>query len=168
MEKPTLICMVGISGSGKSTKARELAETENCKIISSDEIRKQYCNGIWDQSRNYVVFKIFYSKIKYALQNGENVIADATFLTKKDRHFLLNEVRDISCNAKAYVMNKPFDQCVADNFSRDFSVPVSTLVKQKKKLSIPTVEEGFVSVTIDNCMEQKKSLENTDEEIDFC
>lgn len=170
MEKPTLICMVGLSGSGKSTKAKELAETENYKIVSTDEIRKQYCRGIWDQSKNHTVFQIFYSKIKYALQNGENVIADATFLTKKERCFILKVVQDIPCVTKAYVMNKPFDQCIADNFDRDFSVPVSAMVKQKKKFTIPTVEEGFSSVIIENCYKEKgKETENTnEEEIDFC
>ena len=40
LEKPYLIMMVGLSGSGKTKKAYELAKQYNAKVLSSDEFRK--------------------------------------------------------------------------------------------------------------------------------
>lgn len=39
MNKPKLMVMIGLSASGKSTIAKEFADKENYKIVSSDEIR---------------------------------------------------------------------------------------------------------------------------------
>ncbi len=152
MNKPTLICMVGLSGSGKSTKAKEFAKEYGYKIVSSDQIREQYCGDMSNQSRNNIVFQIFYSKIKYALQNGENVIADATFLTKKDRQTLFDNLKSVSCYKEAYVMNKSFGKCIIDNESRLKNVvPYYIMQKQNQKFVMPTLEEGFEKITVDYC-----------------
>ena len=58
---PKLYIMVGLSASGKSTIAKQIAEKENCIIISSDAIRGEICDGgVADQSKNDEVFKIFH------------------------------------------------------------------------------------------------------------
>lgn len=169
MTEPTLICMVGLSGSGKSTKAKELAKEYGCKIVSSDQIREQYCGDMSNQSRNNIVFQIFYSKVKYALQNGDNVIADATFLSKKDRQILLNNLKGVSCYKEAYVMNKPFGKCIIDNESRLKNVvPYYILQKQNQKFVMPTLEEGFDKISIDYCNgERSEYFSENDQEIDI-
>lgn len=168
MNKPTLICMVGLSGSGKSTKAKEFAKEYGYKIVSSDQIREQYCGDMSNQSRNNIVFQIFYSKIKYALQNGENVIADATFLTKKDRQILFDNLKGITYYKEAYVMNKPFGKCIIDNESRLKNVvPHYIMQKQNQKFVMPTLEEGFDKITIDYCNgERSEYFAEYDQEID--
>lgn len=40
MNRPKLIVMCGLSGSGKSNTAKELAEKYDAEIISSDSIRE--------------------------------------------------------------------------------------------------------------------------------
>ena len=56
----SLIVMVGIQGSGKSTKAKELSVLYNAVILSSDEIRKT--NPSWDNNK---VFEYLYKERDY-------------------------------------------------------------------------------------------------------
>lgn len=45
MSRPKLYVMVGLSASGKSTIAKEIAKEQNCVIVSSDCIRDEICDG---------------------------------------------------------------------------------------------------------------------------
>ena len=127
--KPKLYCMVGLSASGKSTIAKEIAEKEDCIIVSSDDIRGEICEGgVSDQSKNEEVFKIFYQRIRNCLRIGKNVIADATNITMKARRSLLENVKEISCYKIAYIVPKPIEQCVQDNLDREHSVPQKVIL----------------------------------------
>ena len=44
--------MVGLQGSGKSTKAKEIAKSLDAVVLSSDEIRKT--NPSWDNNKVFV------------------------------------------------------------------------------------------------------------------
>lgn len=48
--------MIGLPASGKSTIAKEIAESEDAVIVSSDEIRKEF-GDVNDQSQNARVFE---------------------------------------------------------------------------------------------------------------
>ena len=53
MNKPTLYIMCGLSGSGKSTIATQIAnENPNTVIVSSDEIREELTGNYEDQEHN--------------------------------------------------------------------------------------------------------------------
>ena len=68
--------MVGIQGSGKSTFSKSLSKKLNCKIISSDEVRKM--NPNLDEKK---VFPEVYRLCAGELKNGNDVIFDATNIT---------------------------------------------------------------------------------------
>lgn len=52
MNKPTLWVMVGLSGSGKSSVAKEIAENNpNTIIVSLDNIREELTGKVEDQSK---------------------------------------------------------------------------------------------------------------------
>lgn len=116
MNKPKLYVMVGLSGSGKSTIAKEIAETEeNTIIVSSDAIREELTGKVEDQSKNEEVFKIFHKRIREELENKHNVVADATNITMKSRRAILSNVRSLDVHRVAYFVPKPFEQCKVDN-----------------------------------------------------
>lgn len=48
--KPKLFIMCGLSGSGKSTIAKDLAIKHNAEIVSSDAIREELFGSCQDQS----------------------------------------------------------------------------------------------------------------------
>lgn len=147
--RPTLIILIGLSASGKSTKAKELAIEHNAIIVSSDAIRGEFGEVI-DQSKNSEVFKIFHKRIKDGLSNRYNVIADATNITIKSRRQIFETVRNIDCNIIGYVMTKPVDKCIEDNIYREYPVPHHVIMKQMMNYQIPFYEEGFDRIIIDD------------------
>ena len=95
MSRPELIVMCGLSASGKSSIAKELAVKHDAYIVSSDAIREEICGSVADQSKNEEVFKIFHRRIREYLSKGQNVIADATNITMKSRRAIIENVRKL-------------------------------------------------------------------------
>lgn len=144
MYKPKLYLMVGLSGSGKSTIAKQLTDVEkNTIIVSSDAIREELTGKVEDQSKNEEVFKIFHKRIREGLENKYNVIADATNITIKSRRAILLNVRGLDVHKIAYVIPKPYEQCKKDNLHREHPVPEEVLERQIRKFQIPFEQEGF-------------------------
>lgn len=144
MNKPTLWVMVGLSGSGKSSVAKEIAENNpNTVIVSLNNIREESTGKVEDQSKNEEVFKVFHKRIHEALENNTNVIADATNITMRSRRAIIENVNGIECRKIAYLIPKPFDQCKIGNLNRQHPVPNEVLDKQLRKFQIPFMEEGF-------------------------
>lgn len=80
-----LIVMVGLPGSGKSYKAKELSDLYNAQIFSSDLYRKMMYGDEKDQTHNEEVFKKLYSELNIWLAVDRNCILDATNVTLKAR-----------------------------------------------------------------------------------
>jgi len=159
MNKPTLWVMCGLSGSGKSTIAKQLAqEHENTVIVSSNSVRKELTGDYENQDHNEEVFKIFHKRIREALENNINVIADATNITMKSRRAILENVKGIDCHKVAYLIPKPFEQCKADNLNRPHPVPEEVLDKQLRKFQIVFYEEGWDLIKRCNFDEGNKKI----------
>lgn len=137
--------MVGLSGSGKSSIAKEFQSTADLKtvIISSDSIREEICGNIADQSRNNEVFDIFHKRIRENLEVGNSVIADATNLTIKSRRKILELTKGLEVKKICYLTTKPIENCLVDNKNREHPVPDEKIHKQMRKFQVPFYEEGF-------------------------
>lgn len=55
--------MIGLPASGKSTIAKEISESEDAVIVSSDEIRREM-GDVNDQSKNTEVFEEVEKRLK--------------------------------------------------------------------------------------------------------
>ena len=143
-----LIVMCGLPGSGKTSYAEQLALEGNYVIHSSDKIREEL-GDINDQNKNAEVFKILHQRIKNDLQNGKNVIYDATNLSRKKRvSFIRRELKGISCYKICVLMATPWECCLAQNFARERHVPEEAMNKMYKRFQMPCVQEGFNKVII--------------------
>lgn len=141
---PDLVVMCGLSGSGKSSYAKRLSDTYGHVVVSSDEIRAEICpGGINDQSMNGKVFQIFYDRVKENLKASKNVVADATFITIKERRKLLEAIKGIDCNRTIMIMITQFIKCLKNDFSRERKIPGMVIFKQRNKFQIPFYEEGW-------------------------
>lgn len=148
LEKPYLIMMVGLSGSGKTKKAYELAKQYNAKVLSSDEFRKNICGDTKDQTQNNKVFKLLHEKIFEHLKNQESVIYDATNISLKYRTLFFKSMKEhniafcdiITC---AYVMTSSVQNCQKQDYLRDDIIENNIIKKQLYKFEIPFFEEGF-------------------------
>lgn len=149
MNKPIIWFMVGLSASGKSTIAKDIARDNSCEIVSSDSIRGEICEGgVIDQSKNAEVFKIFHNRIREYLNGGKNVIADATNINMKARRSLLENIKKINCHKIAYIVPKPIEKCIEDNIYKEHPVPHHVIQKQMMNFQIPFTEEGFNEIQI--------------------
>lgn len=126
-----LIVMCGISGSGKSTKAKELASRFNAIIVSTDEIRQRVFKDVNDQKHNREVFQIAYDEINDLIKYANNVIFDAT-------NIKYSSIRELEKNIKhwndiyrmLYIMDTPIDKAIEQNNKRDRIVPTEVIIKQ--------------------------------------
>lgn len=144
MNKPTLWVVVGLSGSGKSSVAKEIAENNsNTIIVSLDNICEELTGKVEDQSKNEEVSKVFHKRIRETLENNTNVVADATNITMRSRRAIIENVKSIECHKIVYLIPKPFRQCKIDNLNRQHPVPEEVLNGQLRKFQIPFMEEGF-------------------------
>lgn len=127
----TLIIMCGISGSGKSTKAKELKEEYNAVIISTDDIRKDIFKDIHDQEHNKEVFRIAYDEINMFIELSHNVIFDATNIKYSSIKNLKKGIKHWNdINKILYVMDTPIDKAIKQNNARDKVIPTEVIIRQ--------------------------------------
>lgn len=144
MNKPTLWVMVGLSGSGKSSVAKEIAENNpNTIIVSLDNIGEELTGDYGNQENNEEVCKVFRKRIREALENNMNVIADEKNITMRSRRAIIENIKGIECRKIVYLIPKPFEQCKIDNLNRQHPVPKEVLDKQIRKFQIVFYEEGW-------------------------
>lgn len=156
--RPKLIMMVGLAGAGKSAIAQQIANNIDAEIISSDEIRKEFCKDVNDQSKNGFVFNEMYKRAKQLLKNNKNVILDSTNLKACNRKAALEWFKHIDCIKFAYIIATPFEKCLANNKHRKRSIPEEVIKHQRETFQIPFYEEGFDAIFIDRENEDLKTL----------
>ncbi|MEW5736961.1 MAG: AAA family ATPase [Thermodesulfobacteriota bacterium] len=97
-EKPCLFAVMGLSGSGKSSVARELARLTGASLLQSDVIRKEifrvprterrlddYGQGLYNPRATERTYAELFSRAEALLARNTSVILDATFLQSVHR-----------------------------------------------------------------------------------
>jgi predicted kinase len=150
--------LVGIPGSGKSTKAKEiLDENQNTVLISSDAIREEL-GDVNDQSKNDKVFELYYKRAEESLKEGKDVILDATNTTVKSRRIAVERLKKHVTTIEAHYFNVDYWTSWGRNCKRDRFVPEHVIERMYKSLQIPTYAEGFDQIVFHN--EKEKMDEN--------
>ena len=141
--KPSMIMLVGIPGSGKSTYANKLAKEINAIVLSSDSLREEMFGDVNDQGHNEEVFKELHARSKNLLSTLNNIIYDATNIKIKNRQSYLNELKGIDCYKKCIVFATPYELCLQNNSQRDRVVPESVIKRMRESFHFPLYNEGF-------------------------
>ncbi len=119
-KKPFLVCCGGLSGSGKSRVAREIAWQFPCPfgavIIRDDIVRKQLAGVRFDveltdqyytsQMENRV-YKEMRRQAKQALKAGYSVIMDALFYSPRERSLAENLAKRMNLRSVGFWMEAP-------------------------------------------------------------
>lgn len=145
--KKTVHMMIGLPGSGKSTRAKTLTGTYICP----DEIREELCEGDRsDQSKNAEVWGLAYGRMSEALRNGEDVVFDATCTTKKTRKRLM--AISLMNNAKVigHLVMPNLDLVYERNSNRRWKVPLEVIDRMVRQFEMPCKTEGFDRIIIYN------------------
>ena len=152
----SLIIMIGIPASGKSTYAKKIKENSNIpvNIISRDKIRFHLLqeNDEYFAKENEV-YDIFISEIAKSLHEGNTTIADATHITKGSRmkllaslSYILNEGYDdnlINYPIIGCVVKTPYEICRERNSLREgrLRVPETALKNMYASMSVPDTKK---------------------------
>lgn len=116
-----LYVMIGCPGSGKTTFINNLSIFKNAVHVSRDEIRFSLL-GDNDEyfSKENEVFEKFIDKIRTNLNEGNNVIADATHLNPRSRAKLFKSLSFNFNNIKVIgiFMHTSLEECLKNNENR--------------------------------------------------
>ena len=148
MAERTLIMLVGIPGSGKSTFAEKVLS--NCyNIVSSDSIRAKYWGSEEVQPNPSEVFDLVIYEARELLKYELDVVIDATNVRKADRQKLIKNIlheaqlKREDVNVICYYFEPDVVHAKAQNLLRDRKVPNVVIERYVKRFEVPTVKEGF-------------------------
>lgn len=146
MTSPTLIVLIGLPGTGKSTYRNTLTQVDLIHISSDDYIESyaKMCNSTYDKVFEEVVKhtgKYIDDLSRHALQSKLNVVWDQTNLTVKKRKQILDKF-------KKYVKVAIYFEIPDDWKSRLSSregktIPAHILKNMSESYQEPSLEEGF-------------------------
>ena len=143
--KNKLYLMIGCPGSGKTTYAKRYLT--NAVYISRDEVRFSLVKENEEYfSKENEVFQNFIDKINEKLQNGFDVVADATHLNRKSRLKLLAslDLNKEKTEVIAIFMQTPLDICIKRNENRKGTrsyVPIAAIKRMYYSIVPPNLEE---------------------------
>ena len=142
--------MIGIQGAGKTTFAKQLAKDIKAKIISTDSVRVNM-PGIKEE----LVWPYVYKQVALAVQEGKEVIFDATSITPRVRKRFIDEVEKygVKCVISAYYFDVDRDVCIQRVAQRNkdrtqINIPIEVVYSFSDKIVPPTLEEGFKYIKI--------------------
>ncbi len=143
------IMMVGIAGSGKSTKAAEIAVRERATIISSDAIREELY-GDEATHGDGQVYQVMEDRAMIALRKGASVIYDATNLVASRRRELLAKL-PAGVEKECVWVDISTKRALRNNQSRARHVAEWVIYHQAAQLEAPIKEEGWDVIHICTC-----------------
>lgn len=144
--------MIGLPGSGKSTwAARFVAQSPNCRLIGTDEVRAQLygdaaIQGEWMAIWRTVLQQLQESYRAIAEGTASGVIYDATNVRRRHRREFIQAAQGLGYQPLIGVwMDTPLGVCLARNLARSRQVPPEIIEKMHRQLAAapPTVAEGF-------------------------
>ena len=129
----SLVLMVGISGSGKSTfSSRHFAPTE---VISSDVCRGLVCDDENDQTVTPQAFELLRHVVDLRLAAGRLTVVDATNVEPDARRGLIALAKEHNVPPVAIVLDPPLQLCVERSAARpDRAVHEGVLKRQHDRL----------------------------------
>ncbi|WP_448642303.1 polynucleotide kinase-phosphatase [Geodermatophilus sp. URMC 63] len=129
----SLVVLVGVSGSGKSTFARR--HFRPTQVLSSDSCRGLVADDENDQSATPEAFALLHHIAGIRLRAGRLTVVDATNVRPEDRASLVRLAREHDVLPVAIVLDVPESVCLARNAGRpDRDLPPGVVQRQRADL----------------------------------
>ncbi len=118
----TAYVMIGAPASGKSTRARTLAESSGGVVISTDSIREELYGSEEVQGDWGAIKRTLTDRVK---QNaGKPIILDATHYRSSYRREAISLLRSVGYDViVGVIVDTPCEECLERNATRDRKVP---------------------------------------------
>jgi protein phosphatase len=140
----SLVVLIGASGSGKSTFARQhFLPTE---IVSSDYCRAVVSDDENNQAATEDAFALLHFIVAKRLKAGKLTVVDATNVKPEDRKHLLQLAKEYHCLAAAIVFDLPVQICHNRNQqrgNRDFGIHVVQRHSNNLHKSLRSLDREF-------------------------
>lgn len=141
-----VIATVGISGSGKTTWARQFVEhNPNWVLIDTDDIREELWGDPADQREGQLVFQIAYERTREALAQGYSVVFCATsinaWMRKQLRHIIPKNIKLTFAWIKT-----DLNTALARNAARARVVPEEVIIGQNAHFNPFSADEEYFIV----------------------
>jgi predicted kinase len=138
----TVLC--GIPGSGKTTW--RLRNRPDDLVVCSDDIREELTGDPRRQERNSQVFALARARVDAALARGQDVVVDATNVTRDARRQWIKLAANHDTPCRCVWIECSLEQALRNNAGRDRRVPEDVIRAMANEFAPPCVEEGFVEV----------------------
>lgn len=156
MNRPKLILLCGIPGSGKSTYAKNYISdcTKNTIHLSSDSIRAELYGDESIQGNPAEVFSIMQKRAIEALNNGYDVLYDATNITRKDRQGIIS-ICPKFVKIECHIIWAPIEVCIERDAARERTVGKEVIDRMLKRFQAPYYDEGIEDIYIKYSMKEE-------------
>lgn len=147
MNRPTLILLVGVPGSGKTTYAKKYIEKKSAVHLSSDTIRKELYGDESIQGNPAEVFSLMQKRAVESLNEGHDVLYDATNVTRKDRASIIGICPKFA-KIEAHIIWAPIETCIERDSVRERTVGKAVIDKMLKRFQALYYDEGIDEIKV--------------------
>lgn len=161
MTRPVLTLLCGIPGSGKTTYAEKMRNSYTYHL-SSDSIRKELYGDERIQSNPADVFALMQDRAIMLLNNGFDVIYDATNITRKDRASILTKCPKF-VQVECHIIWAPIEICIERDAARKRTVGKEVIDRMLKRFQAPYYDEGIdrIKVVLPDDFNQQKYIDDS-------
>lgn len=149
----TVSILIGVSGSGKTRYTNTL--DDSVVILRSDDIRLELFGGLDRQAKedHAKVFKLLHERLEENIRLGNDVVLDATNLSRRKRiHLYNNIIKRINENihVKGIVFVEPLSVILENNRRKaeENRVPRRVINKMYPSLNVPRIGADVDSIEV--------------------
>ncbi len=146
---PSLVVLVGVSASGKSTWAQQTFNAN--EIVSSDRLRGMVGAGEDDQRAGTVAFELLDRIVEARLGRGLTTVVDTLGFDRDERRRWVGWAHNASLPAVAVRFDIPLSEAHARNEQRDRPIPKTVLARQHRRMKVLGEElpdDGFDQIHV--------------------
>lgn len=138
----TFHLIMGLSGSGKTTYAKNIVNLRGGVLLSSDSLRNEYYGDESVQDNPSFIFEQMRIRTLYALKDDKDVVYDATNLSAKRRKNLLKQLPKNIVKVCHCILT-PLETCIENDKKRERHVSEHIIMKQLTQFQVPWYDEGW-------------------------
>ena len=134
--------MTGVSGSGKTTFARDFALKNNLRYLNIDNFYLATFGDENTHEHEFDVWMMFYRAIEIASRDNVDIIIDTNSPTISNRDEIYNWFGHMFSENYMIYIYAPIELCLKNNISRRRIIPQNELIKMYNDYESPNPDEA--------------------------